>query len=182
MRPHDTLAPFLLADISMFANAPRAGLIRRLAAMMYDWLILAALWMLAMALALLLVALLDKAGVISLSRYADPADFITKHKLWFQLYSLGCISWFYLYFWCKGGQTLGMRAWRLMLVQQQTGHIINIKQALIRLVTALFGLGNLWLWLRFGKGLALQDQLTQTQVIVLTKEQSKQLNIHKNAG
>ena len=29
----------------MFADAPRAGLIRRLAAMMYDWLILAALWM-----------------------------------------------------------------------------------------------------------------------------------------
>jgi uncharacterized RDD family membrane protein YckC len=164
----------------MFADAPRAGLLRRLAAMMYDWLILAALWMLAMALALLLVALLDKAGAINLSQYADPADFITKHKLWFQLYSIGWIGWFYLYFWCKGGQTLGMRAWRLMLVQQN-GAIVSRQQAAMRAVSALFGLGNLWLWLRWGKGLALQDQLTQTQVIVLTKQQSKQLNIHKSA-
>ncbi|MDP5150495.1 RDD family protein [Rheinheimera baltica] len=164
----------------MFANAPRAGLIRRLAAIMYDWLILAALWMAAMALALLLVALLNSAGIISLVNYTDHADFITQHKLWFQLYSVLCFFWFYLYFWCKGGQTLGMRAWRLLLVQQN-GEAINFKQAVLRAFSALLGLGNIWLWLRWGKGLALQDQLTSTQVIILTKEQSKLLNLHKAA-
>lgn len=164
----------------MFANAPRAGLIRRLAAIMYDWLILAALWMAAMALALLLVALLNAVGVISLANYTDHADFITQHKIWFQLYSVFWFFWFYLYFWYKGGQTLGMRAWRLFLVQQD-GTAISFKQALIRAVTALLGVGNFWLWLRWGKGLALQDQLSNTQVIVLTKDQSKQLNLHKAA-
>jgi len=164
----------------MFANAPRAGLIRRLAAIMYDWLILAALWMAAMALALLVVALLNSAGIISLANYTDHADFITQHKLWFQLYSVLCFFWFYLYFWCKGGQTLGMRAWRLLLVQQN-GEAISLKQAVLRAFSALLGLGNIWLWLRWGKGLALQDQLTATQVIILTKEQSKLLNLHKAA-
>jgi uncharacterized RDD family membrane protein YckC len=164
----------------MFADAPRAGLIRRLAAMLYDWLVLAALWMAAMALALLLVALLNSIGLISLADYLDHADFITRHKIWFQLYSLSWICWFYLYFWCKGGQTLGMRAWRIILLQQN-GNKISVKQAVLRGLTALFGLGNLWLWLRWGKGLALQDQLSNTQVVVLSKEQSKLLNIHKAA-
>lgn len=164
----------------MFATAPRAGLVRRLAAIMYDWLILAALWMLAMALALLAVSLLNAAGVISLSGYTDQADYIAQHKTWFQLYSALWFIWFYLYFWCKGGQTLGMRAWRILLVQQN-GSAITLKQAVIRAVTALFGLGNLWLWLRYGKGLALQDQLSGTQVVLITKEQSRALNLHHTA-
>ncbi|MEH8019816.1 MULTISPECIES: RDD family protein [Rheinheimera] len=164
----------------MFANAPRAGLIRRLAAMIYDWLVLVALWMAAMVLALLLVALLNSLDIISLANYTDHADFITQHKIWFQLYSALCLIWFYLYFWCHGGQTLGMRAWRLILVQQN-GQPLTLKQAAFRALTALFGLGNLWLWLRWGKGLALQDQLTNTQMVTLTKEQSNLRNLHKAA-
>lgn len=164
----------------MFADAPRAGLLRRLAALMYDWLILTALWMLAMGLAMAMVALLDTVGLISLAGYTDYADFTTQHKIWFQLYSVGCFFWFYLYFWCKGGQTLGMRAWRMLLLSQDDKPV-SIKQAFLRALTALFGLGNLWLWLRWGKGLALQDQLSGTKVILLTKEQSKQLNLHKAA-
>ena len=164
----------------MFADAPRAGLLRRLAALMYDWLILAALWMAAMALALMFVAILNASGLISLAEYGEPAYFVEKHKIWFQLYSVAWFCWFYLYFWCRGGQTLGMRAWRLLLVQQN-GQSVTLRQAILRAVTALFGLGNLWLWLRFGKGLALQDQLSSTQVVVLTKEQSKMINLHKAA-
>ncbi|MEH8016469.1 RDD family protein [Rheinheimera muenzenbergensis] len=164
----------------MFADAPRAGLIRRLAALMYDWLILAALWMLAMGLAMAAIALLSQLGLISLAGYTDYADVVSQHKIWFQLYSAGCFFWFYLYFWCKGGQTLGMRAWRMLLVSQDNTPV-SVKQALLRAVTALLGIGNLWLWLRWGKGLALQDQLSGTQVVVLTKEQSRQLNLHKAA-
>lgn len=164
----------------MFADAPRAGLIRRLAAMMYDWLILAALWMAAMALALAFVTIFSATGLITLADYGEPADFISQHKIWFQLYSVAWFFWFYLYFWYKGGQTLGMRAWRLMLVQQN-GDAISFKQAVGRALTALLGVGNIWLWLRWGKGLALQDQLTHTQVIVLSKEQSKLVNLHKAA-
>ncbi len=164
----------------MFADAPRAGLVRRLAAMLYDWLILAALWMLAMGLAMAFIALLSQLELISLAAYTDYADVVAKHKIWFQLYSVLCFFWFYLYFWCKGGQTLGMRAWRMLLVQQDS-QPVTFKQALLRALSALCGLGNIWLWLRWGKGLALQDQLSHTMVVVLTKEQSRQLNLHKAA-
>ncbi len=164
----------------MYADAPRAGLLRRLAAIVYDALVVCALWMFAMALALLAVSLLAKAGLISLQGYQDEAEYIQKHALWFQLYSLGCIGWFYLYFWVKAGQTLGMRAWRLLLLSQD-GRPVSLTQALLRLVTALGGLGNFWLWLRFGKGLALQDQLAGTIVVLLTKEQSQALNLHRQA-
>lgn len=165
---------------SEFATAPRAGLWRRLAALFYDWLILIALWMLAMALGLGVVALLNSAGLISFAGYADPAAYVAAHKIWFQLYSLALFIGFYLYFWCKGGQTLGMRSWRILLVQQN-GKPITLKQAAIRASTALLGLGNLWLLIRWGKGLALQDQLSKTQMIVLTKQQSSALNLYKNA-
>lgn len=162
----------------MYLECPRAPLWRRLAAIMYDGLVLCALWMFAMALALAAVVALNKLGIISLTGYQDEAEYIQKHQLWFQLYSLGWIGWFYLYFWLKAGQTLGMRAWRLLLLSSD-GKRLNLAQALLRLLTALGGLGNFWLWLRFGKGLALQDQLSGTVVVLLSKEQSQALNLHK---
>lgn len=164
----------------MFADAPRAGLIRRLAAIVYDSLIVVALLMFAMTLALAAVAGLVSLELISLQGYQDSADYIQHHALWFQGYLLLWLFWFYLYFWCKGGQTLGMRAWRLLLLQQN-GQPVALRQALIRALTALFGVGNFWLWIRFGKGLALQDQLSGTQVVLLTKEQSSALNLHRQA-
>lgn len=164
----------------MFAETPRAGLVRRLGVLLYDFMTLIALLMLAMLLALALVAGLEKAGLLSLVGYQDAAEYIQRHALWFQLYLLIWVLWFYLYFWCKAGQTLGMRAWRLLLVQQN-GAPVTFKQALIRLFTALGGLGNLWLLVRWKQKLALQDQLSGTMVLVLSKEQSQQLNLHRQA-
>lgn len=164
----------------MFNEAPRAGVIRRLAAIVYDSLVVVALLMFAMTLALAAVAGLEKGGVISLVGYQDSADYIQHHALWFQLYLVVWTFWFYLYFWCKAGQTLGMRAWRLLLLQQN-GQPVTLKQALIRAVTALGGLGNFWLWLRLKPKLALQDQLSGTMVVELSKEQSRELNLHRQA-
>lgn len=165
----------------MYHGSPKAGLFRRFAAIVYDVLILAALWMLAMGLALLFVTILDKLGLVSLAAYQDQADFIQQHAIWFQLYSFLVFVWFYLYFWVKAGQTLGMRAWRILLIQPD-GSAITLKQAMLRLVASLFGLGNFWLWIRWGQGLALQDQLTHTIVVKLTKDESKELNLHRKAG
>lgn len=164
----------------MFADAPRAGLIRRLAAIVYDALIVIALLMFAMTLALFAVAVLEKTGLISLHGYQDSADYIQQHAVWFQLYLVVWVVWFYLYFWCKAGQTLGMRAWRLLLLQQN-GQPLTLKQAALRALTALGGLGNFWLWLRRKPKLALQDQLSGTMVVELTKEQSRELNLHRQA-
>ncbi len=164
----------------MYTEAPRASLLRRLSAIMYDLLVICAIWMFAMALALAAVAVLAKTGVISLVGYRDEAEYIQKHAIWFQLYSCACIGWFYLYFWVKAGQTLGMRAWRLLLLSAD-GKPVTLRQAFIRLLTSLGGIGNFWLWLRWGKGLALQDQIAGTIVVVLTKEQSSALNLHRDA-
>lgn len=164
----------------MLVEAPRAGLLRRLAAIVYDAMLVIALLMFAMTVALAVVAGLIKVGLLSLAGHQDIAEYIQHHALWFQLYLVLCVFWFYLYFWCKAGQTLGMRAWRLFLIQQN-GAAITKRQALVRALTALAGIGNFWLWIRWGKGLALQDQLSGTQVILLTKEQSRELNLHRTA-
>ncbi|KKO45525.1 membrane protein [Arsukibacterium ikkense] len=166
----------------MLANAPRAGFARRLAAIIYDILILAALVMLAAGVAMLLVQLLVWAGLVNLSGYSDIADYLnTGLRRWlYFMYLVAVILGFYVYFWCKAGQTLGMRAWRIVVVQQN-GQPLTPLQALARALLAGFGLGNFWLWLRWGKGLALQDQLTASQMVVISKEHSKSLNVHQNA-
>ncbi|MDX3774867.1 RDD family protein [Chromatiaceae bacterium AAb-1] len=167
----------------MFSSAPRAGFARRLAAMIYDWLILCALIMFAAAIAMLFVQVLAWCGLVSLHGYADIADYLNKGwQRWVYLaYLVATVLGFYVYFWCKGGQTLGMRAWRLLLLRQDNGHFLPVSTALARALLALGGLGNFWLWLRWGKGLALQDQLTGSQMVVISKEQSRELNLHKLA-
>ena len=166
----------------MLANAPRAGFARRLAAIIYDILILAALVMLAAGVAMLLVQLLVWAGLVNLSGYSDIADYRnTGLRRWlYFVYLVTVILGFYVYFWCKAGQTLGMRAWRIVVVKQN-GQPLTPLQALARALLALFGVGNFWLWLRWGKGLALQDQLTASQMVVISKEHSKSLNVHQSA-
>lgn len=166
----------------MYQNAPRAGFARRLAAIIYDVLILCALIMLAAGLAMFFVQVLVWSALISLLPGQDIAAYITsgwRRWLYF-VYLLSVILGFYVYFWCKAGQTLGMRAWRLLVVSQ-SGEPLTALQALSRALLALGSLGNFWLWLRRGKGLALQDQLTNSQMIILSKEQSKVLNLHKTA-
>ncbi|WP_213999586.1 RDD family protein [Arsukibacterium sp.] len=166
----------------MLATAPRAGFARRLAAIIYDVLVLAALVMLAAGVAMLLVQLLVWAGLVNLSGYSDIADYLnTGLRRWlYFVYLVAVVLSFYVYFWCKAGQTLGMRAWRIVVVKQN-GLPLTPLQALARALLAFFGLGNFWLWLRWGKGLALQDQLTASQMVVISKEHSKSLNVHQSA-
>ena len=51
---------------------------------------------------------------------------------------LAGISSFFIWFWCRGGQTLGMRAWRIKLSHQRG---IDWKNALLRLAVSLLLLG-----------------------------------------
>ena len=55
---------------------------------------------------------------------------------------------FFLFFWLRDGQTLGMRAWRLS-VQSRNGQKITLIQALVRALSAIvsfmfLGLGYFW--------------------------------------
>ncbi|MGB5613384.1 MAG: RDD family protein, partial [Sedimenticolaceae bacterium] len=79
---------------------------------------------------------------------------------------------FFSWFWTHGGQTLGMRAWRLKLLDSE-GDPVTLKLSLIRLGAALLsalplGLGYLWVLID-RDGLAWHDRLSRTRLVVLKR-------------
>ena len=129
-----------------------AGLPRRLASMAYDCLVLAGVLMVAAF------------PVVVLARNALP------HSPWralFQGYLLLVAIIYFGGFWVHGGQTPGMRAWRLTLTTP-AGQGVSWKQALLRLLAAVLsslpaGLG--WLWMLIDpQGLTWHDRMSGTRV------------------
>ena len=108
---------------------------RLLAVMMYD--------------SMLLVSVLLVAAAVAVALNGGEA--IGANNPFFFVYLLGVAFIFYGWFWTHGGQTLGMRAWRIYLISgNNTG--INWQQAFLRFMVGLFswlplGLGYWWLWL-----------------------------------
>lgn len=160
------------------ANFPRAGFARRIGALLYDFLVIVAVIMLATAAALGIVALLVGMGIITLHEGVDHASVLEGNWL-YRLYLLAVIFWFYAGFWKRGGQTLGMRTWRLK-VQNDDGSTITWRQALIRFVTALFGISNLGVLFN-NNNLAWHDALAKCEVVVLSDEANKLRNWKKFA-
>jgi uncharacterized RDD family membrane protein YckC len=109
-----------------------AGLPRRLAAIVYDSLLLGGILFAATLLALALVV-----AVIGVEAF-EARDPLSGNPF-FRGYLLLICFFFYGGFWIHGGQTLGMRAWRLR-VQRRDGRGIGWWQALAR-----FMIAGLWL-------------------------------------
>ncbi|GAB4181709.1 MAG: hypothetical protein Tsb002_01960 [Wenzhouxiangellaceae bacterium] len=68
--------------------------------------------------------------------------------LWFQLYLTLVAGTYFVWSWRRGGQTLGMRAWRIHIYDQQ-GQTPSLAQCVSRYLFAglswlAFGIG--WLW------------------------------------
>ncbi|MCS3902171.1 putative RDD family membrane protein YckC [Methylohalomonas lacus] len=125
-------------------------LARQLAAMVYDGLLLVGV---------LFVASLP---VTLLSGGAIPAGAPA-----FQLYLLGIIFLYLAWQWTRGGQTLGMKAWRLRLVSNDANGL-NWARALLRFLAALLslaacGLGYAWL-LVDRERLTWHDRLSATRL------------------
>jgi len=156
-----------------FVGLPHAGFFRRMGALVYDSLVVVAILMAAAGSGFLVAYGLLAMGVISLEGYPDLGGYLGEQLL-FQLYIWSCALGFYVWFWCHGGQTLGMRAWRLR-VQNADGSNISYTQALIRLATATLGLGNL-MALFDRKHNAFQDLWAKCEVVVLTPEQNQHRN------
>lgn len=112
--------------------ASPARLPRRLAAIVYDGLLLTGVLFCATALALGLAVALWGSETF---RTHNPL----MENPFFSTYLLLVCFFFYGGFWTHGGQTLGMRAWRLR-VQQRDGRGIGWWQALLR-----FLVSGLWL-------------------------------------
>lgn len=111
----------------------KPGFLRRLTVMLYDLL--------------LLLALLFVATALLLPLNAGKA--FTAQQFFFPLYLLLVSFFFYAWFWTHGGQTLGLRAWKIKVLTLDKKPI-NWKQALIRFIAAIIswgfcGLGFLWI-------------------------------------
>ena len=107
-----------------------AGLLRRLAAMVYDGLLVLALWLIT-----LLIMVLANGGEAVYGALVQSALFLEAFV-------------FFAWFWMRAGQTAGMRAWRLRLVSAD-GNRITLNQATVRFFVAMvslaaIGLGYWW--------------------------------------
>ena len=138
-----------------------AGFGRRLAALLYDSVLLAAL----------LVAFTSGAVFLNHRRAIEPET----AGFWVYVYRaglIGVIAGYYLLNWTRSGQTLGMRAWHLRAVTA-AGKPMPLKAAALRfafgaLAWAPAALGVLWLYFD-PEHLALHDRLSNTRVVHLER-------------
>lgn len=159
------------------ANFPRAGFFRRCGAIIYDLLLAIAIYMLAGAIGFGIFAILVSMGAVDMGDVEHLSDLLNGNKLYQAIYQgwiLLCVALFYISFWSYGGQTLGMRAWRLK-IQHPNGQNLSMLTASARFVWSLLGIGNLWLLINRDK-LALQDMMTRSEVVVLSVEANQLRN------
>lgn len=141
----------------MSAPVLPAPLWRRLLAAVYDGLLLIGLWLLALILEVIV---------------RDQLLGLERHWLALRVYLFVIGLWFFGWFWIHGGQTLGMRVWRLQ-VRRDDGAALRWPIALLRYAAAylswgLAGLGMLWCLID-ARRRAFHDLLAGTEVVVLPK-------------
>jgi uncharacterized RDD family membrane protein YckC len=88
----------------------------------------------------------------------------------FTLYLVLVIFLFYSWFWSKCGQTLGMRVWKIQIINDY-GRNPSWQVSILRLVFAFlsiacFGLGYWW---RLFKPYTWHDKLSQTRIVDLSQ-------------
>jgi uncharacterized RDD family membrane protein YckC len=141
---------------------PSPSLLRRLAAMLYDAFLVVALVAAVNALALGLVVRVT----------AGEQQVLDAHLV--QALTVLSIVSFFCLFWLRGGQTLGMQAWRIKLVDFQGGPPA-VGQALLRCLGAILsfaclGLGYLWCVVDRNHRYW-HDYLSRTELVLLPKRE-----------
>ena len=140
------------------SDLPHCSLLRRLAAILYD--------------SLLLLALLFIASAIHLA-ISGGGDASTGSDIVRSIFIVMIAFAFFAFFWLHGGQTLGMRAWRIRL-QSQGGGPITPCQAMLRFLAAIvswlaLGLGFLWS-LVDKERLTWHDRFSMSELVVIPKD------------
>ncbi|GAA6134129.1 RDD family protein [Oceaniserpentilla sp. 4NH20-0058] len=129
-----------------------AGVLIRFAAMSYDALLVIGLWFIV--------------GVIFVA--ANGGEHADTHNPFLPSALFIVTFWFNTHFWRRGGQTLGMRAWRLRLLNTNNGPL-TLTQCLLRFLVSLASLGCFafgYLWLLIDKDkLTWHDRYSETRVI-----------------
>ena len=126
-----------------------ASLLKQLAAMFYDSLLIFAILFLATVFALLF----NNGEAIE----SDPV---------FSLYLVLVVFLFYSWFWSKSGQTLGMRVWKIRIINELGGNP-SWPVCILRLVFAMFSFAcfGLGYWWRLFTPYTWHDRLSQTMII-----------------
>ena len=137
----------------MTSDAIPASFLRRLGALIYDALLILALWMVT------LFPIVAINGTV----VTGPA---IQSVLFLELYG------FFAYFWHRRGQTLGMLAWHLKLVTQ-SGEPMTLSQVMLRFTAAIvsfaaLGLGYFWIFFDSEKR-SWPDVFSQTRIIYQPK-------------
>ena len=133
-----------------------APLWRRLLATLYDLLPLAGLLMIATALAVLLTRLLVPVERVDLVLRSGWPHVLL--QAWLGLLTLL----YYVYSWRRGGQTIGMRAWKIAVVDARGA--LSWRAAIVRAVVGLFLPGLMWC-LFDPQRRALHDRVAGTVVV-----------------
>ncbi len=125
-------------------NYPPVSLIKRLLAFIYDLLLLAGLFMITGSLVAILTTFIFNDGHAITREHSFYL--INQIIILSTLFLSGLV--FYGWFWTHGGQTLGMKTWRIQLISNEPGGMSR-KQAVIRYFAAILswcalGLGFLW--------------------------------------
>ena len=139
-----------------------ASLWLRLAAAIYDLFPLLALWMLT-------------AGLVLLAAHGnvDVAHPPLAYRLGLRLALLAVTAAYFVISWSRGGQTIGMRAWRLRVIDAGGGPL-SWPRALLRFGVALVsltagGLGFLWCLFSSEKS-AWHDLVAGTRVVRMARD------------
>ncbi len=144
------------------------SLLRIIAAMVYDSLLLAAI---SIAYGAIVVAIR-----VLIQGQPEAGQRIHWSILSGSLISMGWVAilvLFYMYFWHKFGQTLAMKTWHFKMVDAQTNRHANYRQCAVRSITAILSLLLLGFgyWCRFfhPQKRMLHDMLSGTKLIMLKK-------------
>lgn len=116
---------------------------KRLAAWIYDSLAAIACFVLAFLLGYLLLYLLTLPW---LNDFKVLSKLLSSHPLWAPLWTIFLIcgvQFYYVYCWVKGGQTIGMKVWRLKLCHRN-GKLLSWRKAYLRSLLSFAGIANLW--------------------------------------
>lgn len=151
---------------------PRAGFFRRFAALVYDSLVAIAVGMVAAMMMLITLLLLVENAVLDNQGYESFSVLFQHVPLYQYLVQGWVVIWvvgFFLWFWRNGGQTIGMRAWRLKIFSTND-QPFGYGRALLRLISSLGGLGTVLVLVDFKNKQSLQDRIAQTEILYLSKE------------
>jgi len=137
---------------------------KRLFAWIYDLLGALGIFILAVVIGLLILKIATLPWVDDFGSVSAGAS----NNVFWWIYLFSSVQYYYVWCWVKGGQTVGMKAWRLQLYKAD-GSLLNWKEAYIRSFLSFAGLANIWcLFDRENRGW--HDLAFNTRVVELPKD------------